>query len=121
MGIGRRNSCSGTRTRFKRNGAPDRCRHTRCNQLCCFSYVSDDVDTLNVNGVEPTDENVTTNKWTIWAYEHMYTRDHPKTDKEFLDYILSDEVQDNIVGELGYIPVSHMKVERDWQGNIVKE
>lgn len=39
-----------------------------------FSYVSDDVDTLNVNGVEPTDENVTTNKWTIWAYEHMYTR-----------------------------------------------
>ena len=23
-----------------------------------FSYVSDDVDTLNVNGVEPTDENV---------------------------------------------------------------
>lgn len=87
-----------------------------------FSYVSDDVDTLNVNGVEPTDENVTTNKWTIWAYEHMYTRDHPKKlTKEFLDYILSDEVQDNIVGELGYIPVSHMKVERDWQGNIVKE
>lgn len=44
-----------------------------------------------------------------------------KLTKEFLDYILSDEVQDNIVGELGYIPVSHMKVERDWQGNIVKE
>lgn len=39
-----------------------------------FSYVSKDVDTLKIDGVEPTDENVTTNDWTIWAYEHMYTR-----------------------------------------------
>ncbi len=85
-----------------------------------FSYVTDDVDTLSIDGVAPTDENVTTNKWTIWAYEHMYTRNQPKElTKEFLDYILSDEVQNNIVGELGYIPVSKMEVVRDWEGNIV--
>lgn len=34
--------------------------------------------------------------------------------------MLSEEVQNNIVGELGYIPVSRMQVERDWEGNIVK-
>ncbi|HCB29102.1 MAG TPA: phosphate ABC transporter substrate-binding protein, partial [Enterococcus sp.] len=38
-----------------------------------FSYVTDDVATLSIDGVAPKDENVTTNKWTIWAYEHMYT------------------------------------------------
>ena len=86
-----------------------------------FSYVTDDVATLSIDGVAPKDENVTTNRWTIWAYEHMYTKSQPKElTKEFLEYILSDDVQDNIVGELGYIPVSKMEVERDWEGNIVK-
>ena len=86
-----------------------------------FSYVTDDVATLSIDGIEPKDENVTTNKWTIWAYEHMYTKSQPKElTKEFLEYILSDDVQNNIVGELGYIPVSKMEVERDWEGNVVK-
>ena len=86
-----------------------------------FSYVTNDVATLSIDGVEPTDDNVTTNKWIIWAYEHMYTKNQPKQlTKEFLNYMLSEEVQNNIVGELGYIPVSRMQVERDWEGNIVK-
>ena len=38
-----------------------------------FSYVTKEVQTLNIDNVEPTDENVTTNHWKIWAYEHMYT------------------------------------------------
>lgn len=85
-----------------------------------FSYVTDDVMTLNLEGVAPTDENVTTNQWPIWAYEHMYTKENPDAlTKEFLAYILSDEVQEKIVGELGYIPVSAMQVERDWQGNVI--
>jgi phosphate transport system substrate-binding protein len=86
-----------------------------------FSYVSDEVGTLSIDGVKPTDENVTTNKWIIWSYEHMYTLGKPKqlTD-EFLAYMLSDDVQEKIIGQLGYIPVSKMEVERDWQGNLVK-
>ncbi|MFV0559327.1 MAG: phosphate ABC transporter substrate-binding protein PstS [Enterococcus sp.] len=86
-----------------------------------FSYVTDDVNTISVDGVEPTDENVTTNKWKIWSYEHMYTKGEPKElTNEFLEYILSDDVQENMVGKLGYIPVSKMEVERDWQGNIIE-
>jgi phosphate transport system substrate-binding protein len=51
----------------------------------------------------------------------MYTKGEPTAlTKEFLDYVLSEEVQMNVVGELGYIPVSKMEVERDWEGNIVK-
>lgn len=85
-----------------------------------FSYVTDDVMTLKLEGVAPTDENVTTNQWPIWAYEHIYTKENPDAlTKEFLAYILSDEVQEKIVGELGYIPVSAMQVERDWQGNVI--
>lgn len=86
-----------------------------------FSYVTSDVDVLAIDNVEPTDENVTTNDWPIWSYEHMYTKGEPKAlTKEFLDYVLSDDVQKNLVGELGYIPVSQMKVERDADGNIVE-
>ena len=85
-----------------------------------FSYVTEDVATLSIDGVEPTEENVTTNEWVIWSYEHMYTRGEPESlTKEFLDFVLSDEIQNTIVGELGYIPVSKMQVERDWEGNVV--
>lgn len=85
-----------------------------------FSYVSKAVATLKIDGVLPTDENVTTNDWKIWAYEHMYTKGKPtKLTSDFLDYILSADIQKNIVGKLGYIPVSGMKVERDWEGNVI--
>ncbi|MBP2100257.1 phosphate ABC transporter substrate-binding protein PstS [Enterococcus rivorum] len=86
-----------------------------------FSYVTKDINTLSIDGVQPTDKNVTTNKWIIWSYEHMYTLGEPKDlTREFLEFMLSDEVQNNIIGQLGYIPVSKMQVERDWQGNLIK-
>ena len=85
-----------------------------------FSYVNDDVVALSIDGVEPTDENVKTNDWPIWSYEHMYTNGEPTgLTKEFLDYILSDEIQATLIGALGYIPTSEMEVERDVEGNTV--
>lgn len=86
-----------------------------------FSYVTKDVATLAIDGVDPTDENVKTNKWTIWSYEHMYTKGQPtKLTKQFLDYVLSEKVQKEIVSKLGYIAISDMKVKRDWQGNVIQ-
>lgn len=86
-----------------------------------FSYVSDDVRALSIDGIEPTDENVINNKWTIWSYEHMYTLGEPEElTKDFLEFMVSNEVQEKIVEQLGYIPILKMKVERDWQGNIIK-
>ncbi|WP_071131889.1 phosphate ABC transporter substrate-binding protein PstS [Enterococcus timonensis] len=87
-----------------------------------FSYITDDVVPLSIDNVAPTDENVTTNAWVIWSYEHMYTLGEPsELTAEFLAFVLSDEIQENIVGDLGYIPISAMKVARDWEGNLITE
>lgn len=86
-----------------------------------FSYVTNDVATLSIDNVQPTDENVKTNKWVIWSYEHMYTKGNPtELTKQFLDYVLSEKVQKEIVAKLGYISISDMQVKRDWQGNVIQ-
>ena len=84
-----------------------------------FSYVNEDVKTLSVDKMKPTPENVTTNAWVIWAYEHMYTNGEPTgLTKEFLDYMLSEDVQGSLIEALGYIPSTDMKVDRDLEGNV---
>jgi phosphate transport system substrate-binding protein len=84
-----------------------------------FSYVDDSVKTVKIDGVEPTNDNIATNAWKIWAYEHMYTNGQPKDlTKDFLDYILSDEIQGGLVEKMGYVPVSDMKVERALDGTV---
>ncbi|HFI0149978.1 TPA: phosphate ABC transporter substrate-binding protein PstS family protein [Streptococcus suis] len=88
-----------------------------------FAYLDDSVKTIKLNGFEPTAENVTTNDWPIWSYEHMYTKGEP-TDltKEFLEYMMSDEVQYGIVESMGYISIHDMKVEKSVDGTVtVKE
>lgn len=87
-----------------------------------FSYFNDAIQALKVDGVEPTKANVETNDWKIWAYEHMYTNGEPKgLTKDFLDYMLSPNVQDTLVPKLGYIPMTGMKVEKDAQGNVTNK
>ncbi|MDI3481187.1 MAG: phosphate transport system substrate-binding protein [Tepidanaerobacteraceae bacterium] len=77
-----------------------------------LSYVDNSVKALKLDGVEPTVENITSGKYPIWSYEHMYTKGEPTgLTKAFLDYMVSDEVK-SLVTELGYIPISDMKVSR---------
>ncbi|MDB8661060.1 phosphate ABC transporter substrate-binding protein PstS family protein [Streptococcus anginosus] len=84
-----------------------------------FSYVDTNVKSLNLNGYKPTKKNVTLNNWPLWSYEHMYTKGEPnKLTKKFLDYIMTAEVQNNIVGKMGYIPINDMKVTRSLDGTI---
>lgn len=88
-----------------------------------FAYLDDSIKTIKLNGFEPTTENVSTNDWPIWSYEHMYTKGEPDAlTKEFLDYMYSDEVQEGIVVSMGYISINHMKVEKSADGVVsVKE
>ncbi|MFJ5964861.1 phosphate ABC transporter substrate-binding protein [Bacillus sp. NPDC093026] len=83
-----------------------------------FSYLTDDkITPLNIDGVKPDESNVESGKYKIWAYEHSYTKGEPTgLAKQFLDYLMSDEVQKQIVKDQGYISVSDMKVERDAKG-----
>lgn len=84
-----------------------------------FSYVDTSVKSLNLNGYKPTKKNVTLNNWPLWSYEHMYTKGEPnKLAKKFVDYIMTAEVQNNIVGKMGYIPINDMKVTRSLDGTI---
>ncbi|WP_042354517.1 phosphate ABC transporter substrate-binding protein [Bacillus rubiinfantis] len=84
-----------------------------------FSYFTDDsVTPLAIDGVEPTAENVQSGKFPVWAYQHSYTKGEA-TDlaKTFLDYMMSDHIQNGLLQEQGYLPVTKMQVERDAEGN----
>lgn len=84
-----------------------------------FSYVDDSVKKINLDGAAPTAENVATNKWPIWSYEHMYTKkDKDYLTQEFLEYMVSEEVQTGIVRSMGYIPINEMEVEKDADGRV---
>ncbi|WP_219838140.1 phosphate ABC transporter substrate-binding protein [Paenibacillus sp. R14(2021)] len=86
-----------------------------------LSYLDDTVKTIKYNGVEPKEENIVTGDYPVWAYEHMYTKGEPNAAaKAFLDYMVSDEVQNADVVELGYIPVGKMQVKRDAAGTVSK-
>ena len=87
-----------------------------------FPYLKDDVKALKIDNIKPTNKNVELNKWPIWDYEHMYTKGAAKgLTKEYLDYILSNDIQKNLIPKLGYVPVVKMTVERDAEGNIISK
>lgn len=83
-----------------------------------FSYLTDEkVTPLSIDGVEATAENVQSGDFPIWAYQHSYTKGEPEgLAKTFLEYLQSDEIQESIVTDQGYIPASKMQVERDAEG-----
>lgn len=84
-----------------------------------LSYLDDSLQALTIDGVEATPENIATNDWKIWSYEHMYTNGEPDVNvKTFLDYMLSDDIQQGVVKELGYLPITEMKVERSVEGEV---
>ncbi|MBC1406064.1 phosphate ABC transporter substrate-binding protein, partial [Listeria welshimeri] len=84
-----------------------------------FSYIDDSIMGLKVDGVEPNEDNVATNDWKIWSYEHMYTNGEPKgVTKSFLEYMTSETIQNDLVPQLGYQSIHSMKVERDSDGKL---
>ncbi|BAF59853.1 MAG: phosphate ABC transporter substrate-binding protein [Pelotomaculum sp.] len=84
-----------------------------------LSYLDGSVKAIKLDGVEPSKENITSGKYPVWAYQHSYTKGKPSGALEaFLNYIMTDEVQKSIIPQLGYIPVTEMKVVRDASGNV---
>ena len=75
---------------------------------------------LKLNGVDPTDANVESNKYKVWSYEHMYTLSSAdnKAEDAFIKYVAADTTD---LKKLGYIAVGDMKVDRDAKGNITNK
>ncbi|MDN4620235.1 phosphate ABC transporter substrate-binding protein [Paenibacillus sp. PsM32] len=86
-----------------------------------LSYLDDSLKAIQYDGVDANVENVESGKYPVWAYEHMYTKGEPDAaTKALLDYMLTDEVQNGDVKDLGYISISGMQVKRDVDGKITK-
>jgi phosphate transport system substrate-binding protein len=88
-----------------------------------LSYFTDNTVTkMSIDGVQANSENIQSGKFPVWAYEHMYTKGEPnKVEKAYLDYMMSDEVQNTILPKQGYLPVTKMQVERDASGKVTKK
>lgn len=81
-----------------------------------FSALQAGVRPLLLDGVNPTDANVITNKWPLWAYEHLYTNGAPNAAvARFIHQVQTDTAQ---IKRLGYIPTSDMQVARTHTGQI---
>lgn len=86
-----------------------------------FAYLNDQVQAINLDGVAPTAANVTTNKWQLWSYEHMYTQKHPsRATTEFIKYMQSKKVQKTLVTDAHYISIHDMKVEKTPNGKVTE-
>lgn len=86
-----------------------------------FSYLDDSVTALSLDKVEPSDKNVQSGEFPIWAYEHSYTKGEAEgLTKAFLDFMLGDEIQEGLVPEQGYIPATKMEVSRDASGQLTE-
>lgn len=79
-----------------------------------LSYVNDKVKALKLDGNEANKDNITSGKYPVWSYEHMYTKgEDNEVAKALINFVLSADVQKNTVEKLGYISVTDMKVKRD--------
>lgn len=87
-----------------------------------FPYANDNnIQKLSLNGVKPTNKNITTNAWPLWSYEHMYTKKEVnKTTTNFIKYMLSAKVQDELIPKIGYLSINKMQVERNSDNVVIK-
>ena len=74
------------------------------------AYVDESVKALKFDGVEYSKENISNGSYKLYGLEHMYTKGEPTgAVKAFLDYILSDEFQNERVEQLKFLPATYLK------------
>lgn len=72
-------------------------------------YADDSVKTLSYDSVKYTPEAVTSGKYPIYSYGHMYTKGEAAgAAKAFIDYVMSAEFQNTYVEKTGFIPITKM-------------
>jgi phosphate transport system substrate-binding protein len=70
-------------------------------------FTSVKVKAVPVDGVEPTEANVASKAYPIGRTLHFFTKGAPQgLAKKYIDYVLSDTVQNGVVVEAGFIPIA---------------
>lgn len=83
------------------------------------AYLNQQVQPLKIGGVSATAKNITTNRWPLWSYEHMYTQQHPtKATQAFINYMQSKPVQQTLVKRAHYVNIHDMRVQKNAAGII---
>lgn len=72
-----------------------------------LGFVTDDVRAVAIDGVVPTEETVVSGDYPVQRVLHFFTDGEPEgVAREYIDYVLSPAVQDTIVREAGFIPIT---------------
>jgi phosphate transport system substrate-binding protein len=70
-------------------------------------FVDKSVKALAVDGVTPTEANITAQRYPISRLLHFLTKGQPKgLAKRFIEYVLSPAVQEGVVREAGFLPMT---------------
>ncbi|WP_251546469.1 phosphate ABC transporter substrate-binding protein [Limosilactobacillus caecicola] len=84
-----------------------------------LAYMNNQVQALKIDGMSATAQNITTNAWPLWSYEHMYTQKHSsKATTAFIRYMQSHRVQSSIVNAAHYVSIHDMQVTKTDTGQV---
>lgn len=66
------------------------------------------LQTLKIDGVDATTENIAAGKYPFWSYEYMITKGAPAdANKAFIDYIAGKDFEKKVT-DMGYIPMTKL-------------
>ncbi len=72
-----------------------------------LGFVTDEVKAVAIDGVEPSVDTVLDGSYPVQRTLHFFTVGEPQgLAKKYIDFVLSDEVQESIVREAGFLPIS---------------
>jgi phosphate transport system substrate-binding protein len=72
-----------------------------------LGFVTDEVKAVAIDGVAPSEEAVVGGTYKVQRVLHFFTEGEPTGNaKGYIDYVLSAQVQDSVVREAGFIPIS---------------
>ncbi|MBN2404183.1 MAG: phosphate ABC transporter substrate-binding protein [Coriobacteriia bacterium] len=72
-----------------------------------LGFVNDDVKAIVIDGVVPSEEAVVAGTYPVSRILHCFTMGEPTgLVKQYLDYVLSPAIQDTVVRDAGFIPIT---------------
>ncbi len=72
-----------------------------------FGFVNPNVKTVAIDGVAPSKKTVFSGQYTVQRTLHFFTKGPPvEPAKGYIDYVLSEAVQQSVVQDAGFLPVS---------------